>query len=139
MTDRTTPPHPSSVVDCALYEYGRRRPGLLPLDQVMDAARTTPGSFVWIGLHEPTEDQLQTVARAFALHPLAVEDALHAHQRPKLERYDNTFFVAMRTAGYVEHEQLTPTTEVIATGEIMAVVGADFIVVVRHGTAPPSG
>ncbi|WP_327725172.1 magnesium and cobalt transport protein CorA [Streptomyces europaeiscabiei] len=133
MTDRTTPPHPSSVVDCALYEYGRRRPGLLPLDEAMDAARTTPGSFVWIGLHEPTEDQLQTVARAFALHPLAVEDALEAHQRPKLERYDNTFFVAMRTAVYVEHERLTPTSEVIATGEIMAFVGADFIVVVRHG------
>ncbi|GAB2882866.1 magnesium and cobalt transport protein CorA [Streptomyces deserti] len=136
MTDRTTPQHPSSVVDCALYEYGRRRPGHLPLDHALDTARTTPGSFIWIGLHEPTEDQLQAVARAFALHPLAVEDALHAHQRPKLERYDNTFFVAMRSAVYVEHEQLTPTTDVIATGEIMAFIGADFIVVVRHGPSP---
>ncbi|GEC10013.1 hypothetical protein SSP24_76680 [Streptomyces spinoverrucosus] len=66
-----------------------------------------------------------TAARQRADSGLAVEGALHAHQHPKLERYDNTFFVAMRTAVYVEHEQLTPTTEVIATGETMAFLGAD--------------
>ncbi|MEU9489532.1 CorA family divalent cation transporter [Streptomyces decoyicus] len=95
---------------------------------------------MWIGLHEPTEDQLQTAANAFALRPLAVEDAPHAHQRPKLERYDDTLFLVLRTAVYVEHDRLTATSEIVDTGEIMAFTGADFIVAARHartaGTAP---
>ncbi|MCT9083901.1 magnesium and cobalt transport protein CorA [Streptomyces fulvoviolaceus] len=132
MTAHDTPSQPVPVVDCALYEYGRRRPGHLPLDKAMEAARATPGTFVWIGLHAPTADQLQVVARAFALHPLAVEDALEAHQRPKLERYDDTLFLVLRTAAYLEHDKLTPTTDIVGTGEIMAFVGRDFIVVVRH-------
>ncbi|MFD9822367.1 magnesium and cobalt transport protein CorA [Streptomyces violascens] len=129
----STPAHPDSVVDCALYERGRRRPGLLPLGQAMEAAHGAPDSFVWIGLHEPTEDQLQIVADAFDLHPLAVEDALHAHQRPKLERYGDTLFLVLRTAVYVEHDHLTATSEIIDIGETMVFMGADFIVVVRHG------
>ncbi|MGW7407357.1 magnesium and cobalt transport protein CorA [Streptomyces sp. NPDC054833] len=132
MTAHSTPGQPVPVVDCALYEYGRRRPGHLPLDEALDAARTTPGGFVWIGLHTPTADQLQIAARAFGLHPLAVEDALNAHQRPKLERYDDTLFLVLRTAVYLEHDALTPTTDIIGTGEIMAFTGRDFIVVVRH-------
>ncbi|MGW7406582.1 magnesium and cobalt transport protein CorA [Streptomyces sp. NPDC054833] len=132
MTAHSIPSQPVPVVDCALYEYGRRRPGLLPLDEAMDAARSTPGAFVWIGLHAPTTDQLQVVARAFALHPLAVEDALDAHQRPKLERYDDTLFLVLRTAVYLEHDELTPTTDIVGSGEIMAFAGRDFIVVVRH-------
>src|SRR5690349_9809803 len=132
MTAHSIPSQPVPVVDCALYEYGRRRPGVLPLDEAMDAARATPGAFVWIGLHAPTADQLQVVARAFALHPLAVEDALDAHQRPKLEQYDDTLFLVLRTAVYLEHEELTPTTDIVGTGEIMAFAGRDFIAVVRH-------
>ncbi|MFD3993828.1 magnesium and cobalt transport protein CorA [Streptomyces sp. NPDC058548] len=132
-----TVPHPAaqppSVVDCALYENGRRRPGLLPLDQAMTACHATAGSFVWIGLHAPTADQLQTVADAFDLHPLAVEDAVHAHQRPKLERYGDTLFLVLKTAVYIEHEKVTPTSEIVDTGEIMIFMGADFVIVVRHG------
>ncbi|GHA44740.1 magnesium and cobalt transport protein CorA [Streptomyces purpurascens] len=135
MTAHDPPRQEIPVVDCALYEYGRRRPGRLPLDEAMDATRTTPGGFVWIGLHAPTAGQLQIVARAFGLHPLAVEDALNAHQRPKLERYDDTLFLVLRTAVYLEHEELTPTTDIVGTGEIMAFVGRDFIVVVRHDPA----
>ncbi|MEU1516060.1 magnesium and cobalt transport protein CorA [Streptomyces sp. NPDC005811] len=98
----------------------------------MKAVGSTPGGFVWIGLHAPSADQLQAVARAFGLHPLAVEDALEAHQRPKLERYDDTLFLVLRTAAYLEHDQSAPTTDIVGTGEIMAFVGRDFIVVVRH-------
>ncbi|MFD4231218.1 magnesium and cobalt transport protein CorA [Streptomyces sp. NPDC058545] len=133
MAASSTPSYPDSVVDCALYEQGKRRSGLLPLDEAMHACYATPDGFVWIGLHEPTEDQLQIVASAFGLHPLAVEDALTAHQRPKLERYDDTLFLVMRTAVYVEHEALTATSEIVDTGEIMAFMGRRFIVVVRHG------
>ncbi|MET9881098.1 magnesium and cobalt transport protein CorA [Actinacidiphila glaucinigra] len=127
---------PVPVVDCALYEHGKRRPGLLPLTEAMTACHKSSGSFVWIGLREPTAHQLQVVADAFDLHPLAVEDAVHAHQRPKLERYGDTLFLVLKTAVYVEHDRLTPTSEVISTGEIMIFAGRDFAVVVRHGDSP---
>jgi len=139
MTAESTSQQPVPVVDCALYEYGRRRPGHLPIDEALSAARTTPGGFVWVGLHAPDADQLQVVARAFGLHPLAVEDALEAHQRPKLERYDGTLFLVLRTAVYLEHDVLTPATDIVGTGEIMAFAGRDFIVVVRHDPAQHLG
>ncbi|MFD3606012.1 CorA family divalent cation transporter, partial [Streptomyces sp. NPDC058656] len=140
MADHATPPRPDDrpvpVVDCALYERGERRAGALPLTEAMDEARACPDSFVWIGLREPTADQLNVVADAFGLHPLAVEDAVNAHQRPKLERYDDSLFLVLKTAVYVEHDRLTPTSEVVSTGEIMIFVGRDFAVVVRHGDSP---
>lgn len=93
---------------------------------------------MWIGLREPTTDQLEVVADAFGLHPLAVEDAVHAHQRPKLERYDDSLFLVLKTVVYVEHDRLTPTSEVVSTGEIMIFAGRDFAVVVRHGDSRTS-
>ena len=90
-------------------------------------------AFVWIGLHEPDEHQMQAVADVFGLHELAVEDAVHAHQRPKLERYDKTLFMVLKTVNYVEHESVAKASEIVETGEIMVFVGADFVVTVRHG------
>ncbi|MFE7839223.1 magnesium and cobalt transport protein CorA [Streptomyces sp. NPDC057474] len=137
MTAHNTPQQQIPVVDCALYEYGRRRPGRLSPAEAIHAARTTPGAFVWVGLHAPTTEQLQAVASTFALHPLAVEDALEAHQRPKLERYDDTLFLVLRTTVYLEHDRLTPTADLVGTGEIMAFAGRDFIIVVRHDPSEP--
>ncbi|MCF2533761.1 magnesium and cobalt transport protein CorA [Yinghuangia soli] len=125
------------VVDCALYEDGVRRPGSLDLHQAMDAARACPGSFVWIGLHAPTQADFTEIAATLDLHPLAVEDAVHAHQRPKLERYEDTLFLVLKTIVYVEHDELTATSDVVDTGEIMVFAGEDFVVHVRHGSAPP--
>ncbi|MBB6625857.1 magnesium/cobalt transporter CorA [Nocardioides sp. KIGAM211] len=88
---------------------------------------TEDGDFVWIGLHEPAEHELEDVAVAFGLHPLAVEDALHAHQRPKLERYDDSLFLILKTLWYVDED------DAVETGEINMFVGRDFIVTVRHG------
>ena len=88
---------------------------------------------MWIGLHEPDDHQMQAVAEVFGLHPLAVEDAVHAHQRPKLERYDNTLFLVLKTVNYVEHESVALAREIVETGEIMVFVGPDFVVTVRHG------
>ena len=99
-------------------------------------ARTRSGgsqAFVWIGLHEPDEHQMQAVADVFGLHELAVEDAVHAHQRPKLERYDDTLFLVLKTVNYVEHESVAMAREIVETGEIMIFVGPDFVVTVRHG------
>ncbi|MFD7899762.1 magnesium and cobalt transport protein CorA [Streptomyces sp. NPDC059568] len=133
--DATRDPSASSaVVDCAVYRKGRR---------VMEDPCVTPheamlrvrdgGGFAWIGLHEPTEEEFAGIAAEFGLHPLAVEDAVHAHQRPKLERYDDTLFTVFKTIHYVEHTELTATSEVVETGEVMCFTGRDFVITVRHG------
>ncbi|MFH8418561.1 magnesium and cobalt transport protein CorA [Streptomyces collinus] len=128
---------PPAVVDCALYEHGRRLPGRTGLEKILQ--RTDPGGsrFAWIGLYEPTTEQFQRVADAFDLHPLAVEDAVHAHQRPKLERYGDTLFLVLKTIVYCDHEEITSTSEIVDTGEIMVFAGPGFAITVRHGSAPP--
>ena len=120
-----------AVVDCAAYVDGARQGGRLPLEEALAAARSaSEGGFVWIGLHQPDAASLQTVAEQFGLHPLAVEDAVHAHQRPKLETYgDQLLFVVLKTVRYLDHEAL------IETGELMVFLGPDFVVTVRHGAA----
>jgi magnesium transporter len=123
------------VVDCAVYEDGVRK-ATLPPREALKAARERPGGFTWIGLHQPEADHLAEIAEAFDLHPLAVEDAVKAHQRPKLEQYGDTLFLVLKTIVFVDHEKLTATSDVVDTGEIMIFLGADFIVVVRHGSAP---
>ena len=116
------------IVDCALYEDGRRQPGRLTLEEVSSACHRKD-AFVWIGLYEPTEEEFDAVAQGFDLHELAVEDAVNAHQRPKLEVYDDCLLVVLKTARYVDEE------EVVELGEILVFVGEGFVVVVRHGEA----
>ncbi|MFD7246815.1 magnesium and cobalt transport protein CorA [Streptomyces massasporeus] len=128
---------PAAVVDCALYEDGERIPGRVGLDSILDRIEPGAGRFAWIGLYEPTAEQLQHVADAFGLHPLAVEDAVHAHQRPKLERYGDTLFLVLQTIVYCDHEEVTATSEIVDTGEIMVFAGPGFAITVRHGSAPP--
>ncbi|WP_329447616.1 magnesium and cobalt transport protein CorA [Streptomyces sp. NBC_01426] len=128
---------PSAVVDCALYEDGQRIPGQVNLGKVLDRIDPEAGRFAWIGLYEPTEEQLQEVAEAFGLHPLAVEDAVHAHQRPKLERYEDMLFLVLKTIVYVDHDKITATSEIVDTGEIMVFAGPGYAITVRHGSAPP--
>ncbi|MFJ6000472.1 magnesium and cobalt transport protein CorA [Streptomyces sp. NPDC092370] len=128
---------PATVVDCALYEDGARLPGRVDLDRILDRVDPDAGRFAWIGLYEPTVEQLQQVADAFDLHPLAVEDAVHAHQRPKLERYGDVLFLVLKTIVYIDHEQVTATSEIVDTGEVMIFAGPGFAITVRHGSAPP--
>ena len=125
------------MVDCGVYVDGTRLPGKYTHAAALAKARELEAggqsAFVWIGLHEPDEHQMQAVAEVFGLHPLAVEDAVHAHQRPKLERYDDTLFLVLKTVNYVEHESVALAREIVETGEIMVFVGRDFVVTVRHG------
>jgi magnesium transporter len=114
------------IVDCAVYEQGRRRDGQLELKDVVDQ-RQREDSFVWIGLFEPGGKEFDAVAREFGLHELAVEDAVHAHQRPKLEMYGDTMFLVLKTARYVDSK------EVVEFGEVLVFMGQGFIVTVRHG------
>lgn len=123
----------TAVVNCAVYLDGVRQPGHSPTAAAIQQVRRRSGGFVWIGLHEPSEEEFAGIARLFELHPLAVEDAVHAHQRPKLERYDQTLFTVFKTVRYVEHAELTATSEVVETGEIMVFTGPDFVITVRHG------
>jgi magnesium transporter len=122
----------AALVDCAVYRDGVRCEGSGSWREALDEVRRTRSGFVWIGLHEPTENQLTPLAEAFDLHPLAVEDAVHAHQRPKLDRYDECLFAVVKTVHYNSAGALE-TTEVVETGEVMAFVGRDFVITVRHG------
>jgi magnesium transporter len=123
----------SSVVNCVTYRDGVRTPeGGDPVEAV-ERMRERGAGFVWLGLHEPTNREFAGVADLFDLHPLAVEDAIEAHQRPKVERYGEMLFAVFKTVCYVEHEELTATSEVVSTGEIMVFVGQDFVITVRHG------
>jgi magnesium transporter len=116
------------IVDNALYRNGVR----VPVDcEISDLAavrdRCGPDDFVWVGLHEPEQSELDAVAEVFDLHALAVEDAVKAHQRPKLERYEDSIFLILKTLWYVDEE------DAVETGEINIFVGPDFVITVRHG------
>ncbi|MEU5277213.1 magnesium and cobalt transport protein CorA [Streptomyces asoensis] len=128
------PATPSAVVDCAVYRDGSRVAYAQPPtpQEAMRQVRRD-GGFVWIGLHEPTEAEFAGIAGEFGLHPLAVEDAVQAHQRPKLERYDDSLFTVFKTIHYIEHDRLTANSEVVETGEVMCFTGKDFFITVRHG------
>ena len=114
------------IIDCAVYERGVRRPGQLALDNAFEACREDD-AFVWIGLFEPNESEFDAVRREFDLHDLAVEDAIKAHQRPKLETYGDSLFVVLKTARWL------PEEESIVFGEILLFLGDGFIISVRHG------
>jgi magnesium transporter len=114
------------IVDYALYEHGARRDGRVDIHEAHEAARRED-SFVWLGLFEPTMEEFDAVKREFNLHELAAEDAIKAHQRPKLETYDDVLFLVLKPARYVDSD------EVIELGEIALFVSKDFVISVRHG------
>ena len=115
------------IVDCAIYRAGKRTRAPKDLSDALRTARTIEDGYVWIGLHEPTAAELDELAREFDLHPLAVEDAVKARQRPKLEVYGDTLFMALRTIWFEE------TTADIETGQVLLFIGPEFVVTVRHG------
>ncbi|SDN08426.1 magnesium/cobalt transporter CorA [Allokutzneria albata] len=121
------------VVDCGVYVDGKRLPGRWTHIAAIEEVRKRQNGFVWIGLHEPDEEQIQSIAETFGLHELAVEDAVHAHQRPKLERYDDMLFMVLKTVRYVAHESPETANEIVESGEIMVFVGRDYVITVRHG------
>ncbi|GAA1288402.1 magnesium/cobalt transporter CorA [Pseudonocardia aurantiaca] len=121
------------VVDCAVYADGKRLAGRWTHERALAEVRGRADAFVWIGLHEPDEEQITGIADVFGLHELAVEDAVHAHQRPKLERYADMLFMVLKTVRYVGKSGRSAEHEIVETGEIMAFVGADFVITVRHG------
>ena len=130
-------PVAAAISDCGVYRDGSRLPGgftpAAALQQVREVEADSGDAFVWVALHEPDEGQMQSIADVFGLHHLAVEDAVHAHQRPKLERYDTMLFLVLKTMKYVKDDPAGGSREIVETGEIMIFVGPDFVVTVRHG------
>ena len=114
------------IVDCALYSDGRRRHRLDDLRVALREAEEE-GGFVWIGLVEPTADEFDAIAEGFELPELAIEDAIRAHQRPKLERYGGVTFAVVKPVHYVDH------VEVVEVSELAIFLGDRFVIVVRHG------
>jgi magnesium transporter len=117
------------IVDCAVYRNGKREAGSLQLEDAFEAARRDDDSFVWIGLHQPSTEEIDAVAAEFELHPLAVEDAVHAHQRPKLEVYEDNLLAVVKTARYVDE------VESVEVAELAIFVGEQYVVTVRQGEA----
>ncbi|MEU9505446.1 magnesium/cobalt transporter CorA [Micromonospora sp. NPDC048170] len=128
-------PQRSAVVDCALYVDGQRQPGDCRYAEALAAARREEHGFVWLGLHEPELDEMTAIAATYGLHELAVEDAVKAQQRPKLEQFGEVSFLVLRTARYCEHAELTEHSEVVETGQVMLFIGPNFLISVRHGDA----
>ncbi|TWG81018.1 magnesium transporter [Cupriavidus gilardii J11] len=114
-----------AVVNSVAYRRGKRV-GDIPLDAISDEL-ATPGTFVWLGLHEPDPSMLRKAQEEFGLHELAVEDALNAHQRPKLESYGDGLFIVLNTA------QMNGDS--VEIGETHLFVGANYVVSVRHGAS----
>ncbi|MFE3034157.1 magnesium and cobalt transport protein CorA [Streptomyces canus] len=123
-------PEPPSIVQAALYRDGVRVSSPATLADTFRELRDQPSGMAWIGLARPPESELLSLAEEFDLHPLAVEDAMEAHQRPKLERYGDTLFVVLRAARYLD------APEEVDFGELHVFVGPDFVITVRHGAAP---
>ena len=119
------PQQPGCVVNCAVYRKGVRED--VTLDQISDVLAIDDDSFVWVGMYEPEEPLLDKLQEEFALHDLAIEDAQHAHQRPKLEAYGNSLFVVVHTAQLLDGH--------VRFGETHAFAGARFLVTVRHGAS----
>ncbi|MFG1946473.1 magnesium and cobalt transport protein CorA [Nonomuraea sp. NPDC048826] len=124
---------PDVIVDKAIYRGGVRETIGGDISDAFARARARGDCFLWIGLHEPTQEEFDLITSEVKLDPLAVEDAIHAHQRPKLERYDDTLFVVLKPLLYVDE------TSDIEVGEINLFLGDDFVISVRHGQASPLG
>jgi magnesium transporter len=121
-----------TVVDNAVYVDGRRFAEPDSLDVTYELLHEC-GGMAWIGLYRPDEAEIRSVAEEFGLHGLAVEDAIKAHQRPKLERYDDVLFTVLRPARYVD------VAEEVEFGEVHVFTGKDFVVTVRHAESPDLG
>jgi magnesium transporter len=118
-----------TVVNNAVYVDGRRTADPRTLEETYEALRDR-GGMAWIGLYRPDVEELRSVAREFDLHELAVEDAILAHQRPKIERYGTTLFTVLRPARYID------ATEEVEFGELHVFTGPDFVVTIRHAETP---
>ena len=121
-----------ALVDNAIYVDGRRTADPRSLEETYELLRDRHG-MAWIGLYRPGVAEIRSVAGEFDLHPLAVEDAIAAHQRAKLERFGTTLFTVLSPAPYLDD------VERVEFGELHVFTGQDFVVTIGHAEAPDLG
>jgi magnesium transporter len=127
------------VVDCAVYQRGARRPGPVHYGEAARQAYRHRDAFAWVGLHEPDASFMRSIARAFELHDLTIEQAVVGGHRPAAETIGEVTRLVLRTARYVDHDELTATSEVVDTGDVTVLIGPRFVITVRHGAAGALG
>lgn len=125
--------NPDAVVDCAVYSAGARRPGRIHYADAGQQVRRHHGEFCWLGLHEPDLATMRHIAQVFGLHELTAEQSAVGGHRPVAESIGEVSRIVLRTARYVEHEELTETSEVVDTGDVTVLIGERFVITVRHG------
>ncbi|WP_432824974.1 magnesium and cobalt transport protein CorA [Dactylosporangium sp. CA-092794] len=131
----TRPEEEAAVMDCALYVRGARQPGRPAFADAYSAARRRRNGFVWLGLFEPGWAQFTAIAELVDVDEATVDKTLAVDRRPAIERRGDVTVLTLRTARYVEHAQLTETSEVVDTGAVTLLIGRHFVVSVRHGGA----
>ncbi|PRQ12357.1 magnesium transporter CorA [Corynebacterium sp. 13CS0277] len=130
-------PVEAAIERCAVYCDGAAEKTQYTYLSALEEVRRRGKGFVWLALREPDERQMIAIANAYDVHELIVEDAVTAHQRPKVERYDDQLFFVVRSVQYKEHESVADAKEIISTGEVQMILGPDFIITITHtGTAP---
>lgn len=135
---RLTVPAEQAIEHCRVFVDGQSLAGEYTPSSALAAVAESGRGFVWVGMHEPVESQMTKVAEQFGIHELIVEDAVQAHQRPKLERYDQQLFVVARSVNYRDHDEVADKRQIISTGEIQMLLGPNFIITVRHGAKLPN-
>lgn len=130
-------PADAAIEHCRVFIDGEALPGEYTAHTALQAIEEYKRGFVWVGLNRPSEDQMTELASQFNIHELIVEDAVQAHQRPKLERYDDQLFVVARSINYRDHDEVQDKRQIISTGEVQMLMGKNFIVTVRHGATLP--
>ncbi|GAB3943615.1 magnesium and cobalt transport protein CorA [Corynebacterium tapiri] len=136
-TSRLSVPVEGCIEHCRIIHNGERLPGEYHVSSAVQEVRGRSGAYVWLALNQPSEEQMTRVAEHFNIHELIVEDAVAAHQRPKVERYDDQLFIVVRSVLFRDDEEVTNTRDVISTGEVQMLLGPDFIITVRHNARLP--
>ncbi|QRP98795.1 magnesium/cobalt transporter CorA [Corynebacterium sp. FDAARGOS 1242] len=131
-------PAERAIEHCRVFVDGEALPGEYTPHSALQTVEEYGRGFVWVGLHEPLESQMTKVASEFRIHELIVEDVVQAHQRPKLERYDDQLFVVARSVNYRDHDEVTDKRQIISTGEVQMIIGDTFIITVRHSAKLPN-
>lgn len=130
---RHTTPTERAIVDCGVYVDGVREPGKYTYQSAIRQVRSTGRGFVWLGLLAPDAHQMGSLSRELGIHELITEDATSGEQRPKLEAYEDSLVLNLAAVQYLPHETVTDVSEIVSTGEVMVVLGRDFVVTIRHG------
>ena len=131
--------NPDAVVDCAVYVDGTRRTGQLHYADAWRRVHRHRNAFVWLGLHEPDHPTMTDIAARFGLHRLTADQAAAGGHRPAAEIQGEVTRLVLRTARYVEHEELTESSEVVDTGDVTLLIGSRFVITIRHGAAGALG